>query len=177
MVTSELASGFELAWGRFEDACAKPDPAGAMHALFESVAWAGALRDRFIRDKRDVYIELQALLFVRNLAMHEGADVLDWVVAVPGAELGMLVLDESRLDLRPAWRGAWRSLPDLPKPKRKERRGEAEYERYLVGRDVGETLEAVVERLRSDLLIHRDHQKHRGAFEPRLSWPPQAQGR
>lgn len=162
MPTSMLASGFELAWMRFDEACAKPDTEAALHAVFEAVAWAGALRDRFRREGRKVYPELDALCYVRNLALHLGADALDWAVEVPGAELGTLVLDESRLDSQTAWRAAWRSVARLPKSARNQRAGEAEYEQHLLGREIGDTLKAVTEQLRADVIIHRDHQKHRG---------------
>jgi hypothetical protein len=50
----------------------------------------------------------------------------------------------------------------LPKRGRRHRDGEAEYERHFVGRDIADTLNGVMELLRGDAIIHRDHQKQSG---------------
>jgi hypothetical protein len=158
-----LASGFERATIRFEEACAKPHPEAALHALFEAVAWAGALRERLGRERREVYVELEALRFVRDLALHEGADALDWAVDVPGSELGTLVLGVSALGTDTTWAGTWRSVSSLPPNRQRgDRPGERQYEDHLVGRRIADTLNAVTQKLRADSIIHRDHLKQHG---------------
>jgi hypothetical protein len=157
MATSTLASGFEAASLRFDAACARPDAEAALHALFEAVAWAGALRDRFCKEGREVYPELKAFWFVRGVVLHSGTDALDWLVAIPGAELGTLVLGVSKLDSHTVWSGVWR-----PVEKRSREEGEAEYGEHLKGKNVASTLRMLLERLRADAIIHRDHRKHRG---------------
>jgi hypothetical protein len=143
MPTSMLASGFEAAWIRFAEACKAPSPEDALHSLFEVVAWAGALRDRFKKEGRDIYPELEGLWLVRNVTLHMGADALEWAVFVPGAELGNLVLDVSRLDTQTVWRADWRALSKLPRGRNPKhaREGEPEYDKHLAGQDVAETLQ------------------------------------
>jgi hypothetical protein len=157
MATSTLASGFEAASQRFDAACGRPDAEAALHAVFEAVAWAGALRDRFRKEGRDVYPELKAFWFVRGVVLHSGADALDWLVAIPGAELDTLVLGVSKLDSQTVWRGVWR-----PVEKRSREEGEAEYGKHLKGKDIASTLRTLLERLRADAIVHRDHFMHRG---------------
>jgi hypothetical protein len=164
MPTSLLASGFETAWLRYEEARRTPDTQAALESIFEAVAWAGALRDRFGKKQTDAYPELGGFWFVRNLVLHRGADALDWAVEIPGAELDTFVLDVSRLDTQTIWRARWRSASTLPKG-RDRRNQEAEYEEHLAGRDIAETLGALTEKLRQDAIIHRDHLQHRGLDE------------
>jgi hypothetical protein len=54
------------------------DPAApeGFHALFEALAWAGALRDRLRQENRAIPRTLNGLYYVRNLVIHQGADVV-----------------------------------------------------------------------------------------------------
>jgi hypothetical protein len=53
------------------------------HATFEALAWAGAGRDRFMKSATPIPT-LTGLWYVRNLALHVGADVV-WQVTAYGS--------------------------------------------------------------------------------------------
>ncbi len=70
-----LILGFGEAGGRVRNS---PDPADAQGfaAIFESLAWAGVIRDRLKKDVKSIPPIINGLWFVRNLVLHQGADVV-----------------------------------------------------------------------------------------------------
>ena len=110
-------------------------------ALFEVVAWSGAIRDRLAQDGAALSPELRGLWFVRNLVIHQGADALAGAV-VQTAALDIAVPDLTFvLDSPTISEWQWRFRSELPPPQSK--RGDREYETHLEGRSVRVTLEAL----------------------------------
>jgi len=89
--TFRTSGGFDAARGRF--ATSHPASDEAFHGIFEVLAWTGALRERLGNESP---LALEGLWYVRNLVLHQGTDILEWIF-IPGAELGTLVLGVSRL--------------------------------------------------------------------------------
>jgi hypothetical protein len=86
---------------------------------------------------------VQALYYVRNRVLHEGADALsESTVFVPGTygsgPYG--VGPYGGAYVTPAWR--WRLSHELPRGRRSSKTGKAEYQSWLAGNIVAETLEA-----------------------------------
>src|SRR2546428_4540020 len=75
-----LADGFEAARARFQLAAGSADRDGAFIALFDVVAWAGAIGD-WLKDSSKATNPtipplLLGLVYVRNRVIHLGADAL-----------------------------------------------------------------------------------------------------
>src|SRR5258708_2117892 len=134
-------------------AIARVDPLGPVlfgptwsAAVAESVIWLVACDDllnqrsayRTQRDADPDGCTLHGLRYVRNLAVH-GDTVIAIAHAQPGAELGRLVLDSSRLDSRSTF--GWLSRTKMPDPGRPP--GVAvvpAYDSYVSGQEVSESL-------------------------------------
>jgi hypothetical protein len=71
----------------FRDAVARVEASGSgeegFRAMFEALAWAGAVRDR-LRSSGSPIPALTGLWYVRNLVLHAGAEVV-WAVTAYGA--------------------------------------------------------------------------------------------
>ena len=135
-----LAAGFNKARDRFVEASGAHESEASFQSLFEALAWAGAIYDR-LRGRHDVAPELRALWFVRNLVIHQGADVLLRTILVSGSELGMAVLGESVLGSATQWGWKWAPRQLLPEPQ--SLHGAAEYDSHVADHVVTDTLEAV----------------------------------
>jgi hypothetical protein len=135
-----LASGFNKALERLEGATRTPDNEASFHALFEALAWAGAIYDR-IKGRHDVPRELRGLWFVRNLVLHRGADVVLLTVVVPGAAPGQLVLGKTALATATQWGWQWPPRQLLPEPD--SLRGSSEYDSHVAGRMAADTLKVI----------------------------------
>ena len=77
--TGMLIAGFESAVAR-----ATGGIGSSFEAVFESLAWAGAIRDRLAQTQQLIPPVVNGLWFVRNLAIHQGADVVA-IVATYGS--------------------------------------------------------------------------------------------
>jgi len=89
----------------------------AFYALFESLAWAGAVCDRLRDEKQPLPPTLGGLWYVRNLVLHQGADVLLRITGVYGSAIvGGGVLGEKMLGSagRPETRSRFPPIDDLP---------------------------------------------------------------
>jgi hypothetical protein len=133
---SVLLKGLGAAYSRL--ASAPPEGVERFHAIFEILAWVGSIRDRLRQDSRPAPPVLDGLYYVRNLVLHQGADVLKWTL-FPGAELGILVLGESSFGSisRHAW--VWPPRNQMPAPRSSS--GVAEYDTRIAGREVTVVLE------------------------------------
>ena len=135
-----LAAGLDKARERLETATTATDSEASFHSLFEALAWAGAIRDR-IKGRHDVPPELKGLWFVRNLVLHQGADVVLRTVVVPGSELGRLVLGPSALGTPTQWGWQWPPRELLPEPESLQ--GSDEYDSCAAGQIVADTLTVI----------------------------------
>jgi hypothetical protein len=150
-----LVRGYNEARERFESAeTGTPEP---FMALFETLAWAGVLRDHYRTRGLSIPPTLSGLYYVRNRVIHEGADVLEFVL-VPGAELGALELDVSRLDTTTISEWRWPSRAEMPRShrgtkgarRRRAKRGlneAADYDSNVARRPAREVLQEVADQL------------------------------
>jgi hypothetical protein len=133
-----LVAGFRSAKARFVDADAGSDE--KFHALFEVLAWVGAIRDRLHKDKQPIPPVINGMYYARNVVLHQGADVLEWIF-VPPAVLGQFVVGFSRLK-EDGQQGTWWPERDMM-PKPQSPTGTAEYEAHLAGHTPEAVMEAV----------------------------------
>jgi hypothetical protein len=137
-----LVAGFEKARERLEAATRAADDESSFHSLFEAVAWVGVIYEhRRVMGRHDIPPELRGLWFVRNLVIHQGADVVLWTMAVPGSEPGRLVPGKSALGSVTQWGWQWPPRTLLPEPE--SLRGSGEYDSHVAGRIVADTLAVV----------------------------------
>jgi hypothetical protein len=138
-----LVTGFEAARARFLAAASDVDAEHGFHALFEVVAWGGAVLDRREKvEKKPLCPELQGLWYVRNLIIHRGTDARTWSVILPAIGWG------------DAWGEAWGGRPEergwtWPErrymPPHQSDKGLQQYETHLAGKVITETLATVSE--------------------------------
>lgn len=83
--TVVLLHGFEAARQRLGRSLPGTDE--AFHAIFEALAWAGSIRDRLKDDGIPRPPVLDGLYYIRNVVLHQGADVLPWLYE-PAATVG-----------------------------------------------------------------------------------------
>jgi hypothetical protein len=132
-----LTRGFNAARARFEALAGQDDADEAFIALFDAVAWSGAICDRLRDEQKSVPAEVNGLWFIRNFVLHQGADALARTVIFGAAYVGTPL----------GWPGAasdewtWRDRSELPRGK--SERGRAEYDSHLAGRQVTSVLDAV----------------------------------
>jgi hypothetical protein len=138
--TASLIAGFEEARTRFDAAAPSPDrQEEAFRALFETVAWVGAIRDRLIGENQPRSPEIDGVYFVRNLVIHRGADALHRSIAIAvfgAAPFGALPFGGGA-DY--GWR--WRNRDDLPPHKSKT--GLSEYDAEIAGNRPTDTFAAI----------------------------------
>lgn len=112
----------------------------AFHAVFEALAWVGAIRDRLGRHETTLRT-LNGLYYVRNLVLHEGAEVLAWEPTTYGTG----TYGSGRYGGTRVWK--WPSRDELPS-RRRDVAVDADYDEHVAGREVPVVLAAVVEELR-----------------------------
>jgi hypothetical protein len=138
--TVVLIDGLEQARVRF--ASSTPGTAESFQAAFEVLAWAGVLRDRFRHEARAIPPVLNGLWYVRNVALHQGADVLAWVM-VPPALFDAVQFNSSLFDDPGHKEWTWPQRSELPEPESK--RGASDYDTRLAGRSVVEVLDELAD--------------------------------
>jgi hypothetical protein len=140
----KLIDGFQAAYKRLTPIAWQGDQDEAFIALFEVVAWSGAIRDWSKARGTKGIPGIDGLYFVRNRVLHYGADALSQVtVFVSGAygsgPYGMGPFGGSGGYTTPTW--TWRPSRRLPRGWSKT--GKSEYDSLLAGRPIATTLEAV----------------------------------
>lgn len=137
--TAGLIAGFEEARKRFDTAAPSPDrQENAFRALFETVAWVGAIRDRLIGEKLTPSPEIDGVYFVRNLVIHCGAEALEHSIAIAfGSATYGAASFGGGVDY--GWR--WRNRADLPPYKSKK--GLSEYDTKIAGNRPTDTFAAI----------------------------------
>lgn len=144
-----LVDGFDNARLRFEAVAGGADADAKFAALFEVVAWGGAIWDWF--DKRSsaaVPPEALALWYVRNRVLHYGAEALYqttilWpqplILRAPGSALrhpagGSVLRGPTLILSAPTWR------PSRRMPKGTGNRGRRQYDTLFAGQPIVESL-------------------------------------
>jgi hypothetical protein len=140
--TKTLIEGFESARARFDESA--PGSAHEFHAIFEVLAWPGAIKDRFDAEKKHVPDVLAGLWLVRNQALHRGAEIAAWTMA-PGsimraAHTSQVILPPGKRSLTWPARSAFMA--------RSNARGAAEYDARIAGRGITEVFNDVRSALR-----------------------------
>ena len=140
-----LLAGLEQARSRF-GRC-DPGTDEAFYAIFEALAWIGAIRDRLSLDGVDPPAIIDGLYYMRNVVLHQGADVLYWLLISSGklgtASLGTMKFGGGSLPRKPQWPAVGQFTPPRP-----PRTGEKEYETMLAGKSVVATLNDATSSLR-----------------------------
>ncbi len=129
-----LVAGFDATHARVTAADSTTDE--AFHAIIEALAWIGVLRDRMKQEKRPIPETLYGLYFVRNLALHAGADVLAWISSTYGSGTygSGAYGGQGRV-----WQ--WPAYDELPRPQ--SNTGLSDYKKHVAGHDVADVLAAV----------------------------------
>lgn len=115
----------------------QPGSSEAFHGAFEALAWIGAIRDRLRRDRQPVPPIVNGLYYVRNVVIHQGADVLEWMI-IHGSSLDDWVLGKGQLGRRSQKYWTWPLSAEMPTPLYET--GKEEYDTLVGGRDAAETL-------------------------------------
>jgi hypothetical protein len=149
-----LVDGFDNARLRFETVAGGADADAKFIALFEVVAWGGALYDWFkkrekrSKTKRGIPPDALALWFVRNRVLHYGAEALFQMTTLRPQPLVVLANSGSRLFgptvvwSPPTWR------PSRRMPKGTGNVGKKEYDSLFANKPITETLAHVAATLR-----------------------------
>ena len=145
--SSVLALGLERARLRFVES--EPGSEDAFIAVFEVLAWFGSIRDRLKFDGLERPPVLDGLYYMRNVVIHQGADVLGWLLffdhgsSLGAAKLGAVKLGSS-VSRTKVWHWPLQGEFDPPQ----SRAGKTEYETLLAGEDVSRTIEDAVAAIR-----------------------------
>jgi hypothetical protein len=146
-----LLEGLRRAIGRFQAATTPTaHPLNTFIPLFEALNWIAMIDDRLGPADSDSPT-LKGVRFARNVVHHQWADALQFS---PGAELGVLMLDVSRLDQPSRW--IWRREEELP-PSRHGRHGRQDYIDQLEGHEAEEALVVVLGELAAKLPLPDNH--------------------
>ena len=144
-----LVEGFEASRVRLNTAIGRSDPDDAFIALFEVVAWAGAIGDWFQNRRRTrkattptTPAEIQGLWYVRNRVLHFGSDaLLQGTLLMPtlygAGTYGTATFGGSY----PVTTWTWKPSHRLPRGR--SNAGKTEYDSLLAGNQVAKTLETV----------------------------------
>jgi len=132
-----LVAGFREACARFYAAQIQLEHDKGFPALFEWVAWAGAVRDRLRADQKPVPEVIDGLWFIRNLVVHLGVDAISRSVVLSTYGGGMYGEGTYGGESREEWQ--WVARTQLPEPKSK--RGLQQFDAKLAGRSVSATLQ------------------------------------
>ena len=146
--TGELVLGLTFALERLVPPRRLEDALAGFFALFETVAWAGGLSDRLRDERRAPPPGLEGMWYVRNIVLHQGADVLTSVIVEHGTTLDDWVLGQGILGVPTRREWAWPPRDELPSPR--SLRGADDYDEHLAGREVSPTVRAVCDALKSD---------------------------
>jgi hypothetical protein len=84
--------GLDAAQARFAAADLAHDEDKSFQALFEMLAWVGAIRDHLFDDDKPIPPVLDGLYYIRNLVIHQGADVVDWIFSLTSPAIGASAL-------------------------------------------------------------------------------------
>jgi hypothetical protein len=142
--TETLVDGLRIAAERLGTARNASAPT-AFYAVFEALAWVGSVRDRLKEERRVIPPTLNGLYYVRNLVLHQGADVLLRIEGVYGsAVLGEAVLGQMVLGSagRRESRYVFPGLGDLPAGQ--SRAGHVEYSTHVANRNVNYVLATAI---------------------------------
>jgi hypothetical protein len=132
---SVLVDGFTSAQGRFAAAALAHNQDDSFHALFEMLAWVGAIRDRFKEEGTPIPPVLDGLYYVRNLVIHQGADVVEWIFSLTSAAIGASPIGAAPLGGGAAASSqAWPAREKLPRPR--SMTGAEAYEKLVAGHEV-----------------------------------------
>jgi hypothetical protein len=140
-----LIDGFEAAHTRLRPVAWQGDADAAFIALFEVVAWAGAIRDWWrVRGRSRVVPGFDGLWFVRNRVIHLGADALSQVTVFVSGAYGSGPYGRGPFGggggyTTPTW--IWRPSHRLPRGKSPV--GKAEYDSMLANEPVATTTEDI----------------------------------
>lgn len=145
--TSDLVRGMEFALKRLVPprGIAHVLGGGGFFPLYEIVAWAGGLADRLEKEKRTPPPGLEGIYYVRNIVLHQGADILT-AVGKPGTTLDEVLGGSPAVPGQYEWK--WPPRDQLPPPR--SQRGGSDYDENLAGREVAVTLQTVCDALRRD---------------------------
>jgi hypothetical protein len=135
-----LLKGFNGARSRFSASRAGSDE--CFQAIFEALAWVGAMRDRLREEQKPPPPALDGLYYVRNLVLHQGADVLEWFLIPPGV-LGGSVLGGSVIGGGGSQAIWWPDRSEMPAPRSPA--GRDEYDAHVAGNQVGDVLATVAD--------------------------------
>lgn len=137
-----LIGGFEESRRRFDTITGSAMRDDVFVALFDVVAWAGAICDWYSQPSRKRKLaELEAFWFVRNRILHDGAEAF---LHTTGFGLGRFGHGPFGVG-EGTW--TWRRRTRLTKPPKNKpgmgKRGKREYDLHLAERTVSATLEAL----------------------------------
>jgi hypothetical protein len=134
-----LIVGFEESRRRFDTITGGASSDEVFVALFDVVAWAGAICDWYSHPSRKRKVpELEGFWFVRNRILHDGAEAF---LHTTGFGLGRFGHGPFGVG-EGTW--TWKRRARLTKPpKGKGTRGRDEYDVHLAGKTVSATLEAL----------------------------------
>lgn len=136
--TGVLVDGMGVAVGRVK--AADWSTSEGYHAVFEALAWVGAVRDRFTDEDRSIPPVLLGLYYLRNLVLHDGADVL---LLIPGVGFGEGPFGMGPFGGSPPAR-VFPPRAELPPPKWTHPTGLSEYDEHVVGGNLVDVLDTVL---------------------------------
>jgi hypothetical protein len=141
--TGALFRGFDCARRSFSTS--EPGTEESFRAIFEALAWLGAIRDRLRSDRLEVPAIIDGLYYMRNVVLHQGADVLYWLLTPHAYGTGAFGA-QTFGGVRPFKDSRWPQVGTFEKPE--SRTGEVQYEALLAGASVATTLEEAMTGLR-----------------------------
>jgi hypothetical protein len=137
-----LLAGFNAACSRFGSS--RPGSDASFQAIFETLAWVGVLRDRLREERKPSPPALDGLYYVRNLVLHQGADVLESFL-LPSGVLGASSLGTFALGSAGGQSIRWPNRANMPAPR--SPKGAGEYDGNLAGKEVSDVLADVASAL------------------------------
>jgi len=153
-----LVAGFEVARERFDTAATRSDADVTFAALFEVVAWAGAVADWYRKRSRTKRVpdDLKGLWYVRNRVLHDGAEaILQTTILMPPFTMRRSTLRGGSVLRGPAVvlsEPTWRPSRRLPRGTKKIVKGKVkyvstvgkkEYDRLFADQPIAATLQRV----------------------------------
>jgi hypothetical protein len=136
-----LLAGLEAAVERLR--ASSPGSPEAFHAAFEALAWVGTIRDRLHDTGRMILPMVNGLYFVRNVVLHQGADILEWII-LTGA-YGEGPYGVGAFGGGPAQFWMWPLRSDIPNWRSEI--GLNEYDQHIASHDALDTFTQVLDEL------------------------------